>query len=753
MEPNATIDLDEVLSLISPVRGKTPPRPTNTMREEMGIRIGKNSFFDTPLTLNLRSDEADFAVAGKAHRIQKDGDTYTLEEEIVLDRKVDWELWRDRTTLRGKMLSLALMIAKKITRVTLILSLYAEGELEQSRFVLEKEALSAALSADAAKILSLSSLWSKPTPAIEFPYESLRQGQKDMIRAVWDAIKYKTDLFACAPTGIGKTLAVLYPALRAIQSGKISQVFYASPKNTLKMQAATAVETLQTTRVLRTIVLNSKTMLCPERREECQWETCPYFENFYKKLPEALSYLTAFSCITEKELSAAAAHFQICPFSLAKRMIPYCQVIIGDYNHVFDPSRAIFAPSKNAVLLVDEAHNLPTRIRENNTAHLHPSDFDYFFRDPDRPCAMLSAHFSSLLTLFAKIDQQRNTTHNYFSFDAPEEAGKAVKEILPKVGFVLHDGYGVLKEETRKVLTELFLKLKKFDELFRHFNENFATVFPPEGGIKIYPINPAPIIKSAKEKWRSSIFFSATLLPEEYYFELLGGREEDPFLVLSSPFPRDNLFVGLCDVDVSYSQRFATAPKICSIIRTAVQAKEGNYMVFLPSFEYLQLVSQEYKRRNFRDRILVQEKVMTKKKRQDFLSAFEKNRSGTLVGFCVMGGIFSEGVDLKGDSLSGEIIVGTGFPPPTPEAEAECAAFYKREMDGKKFAYTLPGWSRVLQAAGRVIRSEDDRGFLILCDSRFLVEETRDLFPDHWDDAEIIERDRDLHDHLNSFWK
>ena len=144
---------------------------------------------------------------------------------------------------------------------------------------------------------------------------------------------------------------------------------------------------------------------------------------------------------------------------------------------------------------------------------------------------------------------------------------------------------------------------------------------------------------------------------------------------------------------------------------------------------------------------------MTKKKRQDFLSAFEKNRSGTLVGFCVMGGIFSEGVDLKGDSLSGEIIVGTGFPPPTPEAEAECAAFYKREMDGKKFAYTLPGWSRVLQAAGRVIRSEEDRGFLILCDTRFLVEETRDLFPDHWEDAENIESDRDLKNHLHSFWK
>lgn len=144
---------------------------------------------------------------------------------------------------------------------------------------------------------------------------------------------------------------------------------------------------------------------------------------------------------------------------------------------------------------------------------------------------------------------------------------------------------------------------------------------------------------------------------------------------------------------------------------------------------------------------------MTKKKRQDFLSAFEKNRSGTLIGFCVMGGIFSEGVDLKGDSLSGEIIVGTGFPPPSPEAEAECAAFYKKEMDGKSFAYTLPGWSRVLQAAGRVIRSEEDRGFLILCDTRFCAESSKDLFPEHWEGAELIERDRLLAEKLERFWQ
>lgn len=747
------IRLDEILSLIVPLSVDRPSRPSDKMRREMGILDNHDTFYDTPLTLILPVGEEELFIRGEAHRIKKDGDTYILEEEILLDRKVEWELWRERCTLRGKMLALALMYTKKTDRVTLILSVYAEGTLEQSRFVLEKEHLAQSLSPYAKKILSLSPLWTKETPSVEFPYDTLRQGQKELIRAVWDAVKHKHDLFACAPTGIGKTLAVLYPALKALQSGKAKQVFYASPKNTLKMLAAAAVEALQSVRTLRTLVLSAKYALCPEKQEECEKEFCPYYEDFYKKLPDALSYLAAFSCITEKELLAAAEHFRLCPFALAKKTIPYCQVIIGDYNHVFDPSRAVFPPNGSAILLVDEAHNLPGRIRENNTQWLHPSDFDYFFRDPDRPSAMLKEHFSSLLTLFAKIDQKRNQDRSFFTFDAPEEAGKAVKELIPKLAFVLRDGFGILKDETRKHCRELFLKLKKFDLLYSNFNENFATVFPPEGGVKIYPVNPAPIIEQAKENWLSSVFFSATLLPEEYYFKMLGGKEEDRFLVLSSPFPRDNLFIGLCDVDVSFSQRFATAPKICSIIHTAVSAKEGNYMVFLPSFEYLQLVAQEYKRRFIRDRVLIQERVMTKKKRQDFLSAFEKNRSGTLIGFCVMGGIFSEGVDLKGDCLSGEIIVGTGFPPPTPEAEAECAAFYKKEMDGKSFAYTLPGWSRVLQAAGRVIRSEEDRGFLILCDTRFCSESTKDLFPEHWEGAEIIERDRDLFQKLERFWQ
>ena len=753
-ENSLVIALDEILPLLAPTKnGKEKQRPTEKMRKEILGESALWGYSDTPLSLRLGYGEGSLALSGVAHRIVKDGASYIIEEDTLVERSVDFSLYRDQAMLRAQLLGLALCNTKSLSGVTLRLLVFAEGRAEIEEFCFEKDALSDILSSYGSTLFSLIPLWRKPDTAIEFPFKTLRQGQKKLIRAAWDAILSGTKLYACAPTGIGKSAAVLYPALRALEKGKVSQVFYASPKNTLKMQAAATVESLQKLRGLRTIVLSAKMALCPLRKDECEQETCEYASSFEEKLAPALIFLTAFSCITDKELLSAAEHFRICPFLLAKKMAVYCHVIIGDYNHIFTPSRAVFTPKKDSVLLVDEAHNLPTRLRENDTQILSPSDFDPFFRDNTPPSVMLREHFGPILSLFPKIDQKRKETKEYVSSQLPRDVVGEVEKLLPKVAFALRDGFGILTDETRLSCSVLYEKLRHFHRLSRAFDETFAVLYPPEGGVKIYLVDPRETLKKACKVWRSVLFFSATLLPEAYYFDLLAGEDGDAFLTLPSPFPRDNLFVGICGIDVSYGQRFETAPQICSIIHSAVSVKEGNYMVFLPSFEYLRLVSQEYKRRFFHHRVLVQEKEMTGKKRLAFLEEFRKEKKGTLIGFCVMGGIFSEGVDLKGEALSGEIIVGTGFPPPSPEAEAESLSYYKREMDGKSFAYTLPGWSRVLQAAGRVIRSEEDRGFLILCDRRFLGEDIRQLFPENWENARVIQRDAQLREYLTEFWK
>ena len=367
-DKNLSIDLDDILTLLCPTKnGEARRRPTEVMRKEA---LGDRALWgypDTPLSLKLGYGEGSVSLEGIAHRIHKEGEEYIIEEETSLERDVDFSLYRDQVLLRAQFLGLALCNTKKINRVILRLSVYAEGRVQREEFPFDKDRLSNVLTLNAQKMFSLIPLWQKPDTNVEFPHKTLRQGQKKLIHAAWNAINASTKLYACAPTGIGKTAAVLYPALRALEKGKASQVFYASPKNTLKMQAAATVESLQRLRGLRTIVLSAKMALCPKHLEECDGTDCTYREDFSEKLPRALSFLTAFSCITEKELLSAAEHFQICPFALAKKMAGFCHVVIGDYNHVFDPTRAVFTPKKDAILLVDEAHNLPARIRENNT--------------------------------------------------------------------------------------------------------------------------------------------------------------------------------------------------------------------------------------------------------------------------------------------------------------------------------------------------------------------------------------------------
>ncbi len=752
-EVPSTVELDRVLPHLLPQDG--------FLGEEIAVLRPKKSapceegavFSDTPLTLRLRSESGEFSLRGTAHRIHKNEDGYTVEEEIALNRQADFHTWRkDYALLRAQILTLALLTAKGISHGRIRLSVYAEGEVTYQDSEWTKEELSRLLRPYFSRLESLLFLYRAPGSSIEFPHKHLRAGQKTLIHAVWDAIKGGKRLFACAPTGIGKTVAVLYPALKALETKKIERVYYASPKNTLKQQAAEAVQALQREKNLRTLVLEAKMRLCPEGMEECRKAYCEYAEAFWEKLPDALAYLASYPCVTAEVLSAAAQRFTICPFELALQYQSYCQVVIGDYNHLIDPSRALFKPEENSLLLVDEAHNLPARTRDGYTETLSREDLDFFFRDPSHASQMLRARMGDLSAEFARLDSLAQTRKKFHEFEKNERMEKLVDELIPVLAFALREGFGTLEDNVSEAVRALYRKCKHFQLLCRRFDASFATIYPPEGGIRIYPVEARELIAESAARWKSIVYFSATLAPKDYYFRLLGGEEGDPFLSLPSPFLRENLFVGLVDVDVSYRQRFVTAPQICSIIRTATAVKEGNYMVFLPGFDYLRLVVQEFKKQNFNAEILVQSPTMSRREREAFLAAFRKERQGTLIGFCVLGGIFSEGIDLKGEALSGEILVGTGFPPPTPEGEAEAEAYYKKEMDGKSFAYTLPGWNRVLQAAGRVIRSENDRGFLILCDSRYCQEDGRALFPESWEDAEILTRQTDLRKALERFW-
>lgn len=706
------------------------------------------------LKLLLKRSERVYSIEGEADRVFLIDGVYYIEEEIALKNREDFSgRVKEYSLLRGQFLALALMNAKALKSAAVRLTVYAAGTREYQETLFSREELSLVLRERGAELDGLLPLFEKETPRVAFPYEHLRRGQKDLIRETWDSIKAGRRLFACAPTGIGKTEAVLYPALRALQKGYAEKVFYASPKNTLKKQAADAVKRLSTGSDLKLLVLSAKMALCPEKCEECQERVCPYAEGFYERLPAALPRLMRSARIDEEELAAVAEEFTVCPFELALEAMKFCQVVIGDYNHVFDPVVALTPGGKDKILLVDEAHNLPDRVRQNYTESLLPGDLDPFFSSESRVVGMVRESFADLLAFFAAGRKAYPERKLPYTFEKPEKFLELIRPLPRAMSFALGGGFGTPDEEEKRLLSTLKRKAKKLLALGEDFDADYTTVFLPDGGVEIHLTDPKEKIQSATEKWKSAVLFSATLLPQSYYAGLFGCREDEKYLILPSPFPRDNLFVGICEVDVSYSQRFSTAKKLCSIIHTTAAARPGNYMVFLPSFEYLDAVSQEYCRRFIQDEVYVQKRNMKRSERNAFLEVFRSNRRGTVIGFCVMGGVFSEGIDLQGESLIGEVIVGMGFPPPSARGEAECALYYKKEIDGKSYAYTLPGWNRVLQAAGRVIRSEEDRGAIILCDMRYIGEDVRELFPEAWEDAEICDSEAKLAAKLERFWR
>ena len=749
-EEKLRVSLEKLLPYLAPLE-EMPAAPQGAERE---TPEGAARWEGVKLVLGLRGERGPVEIASRADAVFLENGIYYVEEALAADGRFSLpSAVREASEIRGKLLALALANARDLDRVGVALALYAGGEWRLEKTVWEK----AVLREEASRLLApvmplLPALGGMEPVAVRFPYDRLRDGQRALMDGVWDAVKNRRRLFACAPTGIGKTAAVLYPALKAVEKGKAEKIFYAAPKNTLKAQAAEAVALLTGEGAVRTLTLAAKMSLCPLGLEECPGRDCAYREDFARRAAPAVAELYAAVFTGPDEARAVGEKYRLCPFELSLKAAEFSRVIIGDYNHVFDPRFSVRQEGKDRILLVDEAHNLPSRVRESFTEEIGPGDLDPFYREDNLPGQMLREHFQDLATHFAARRRRYREEKRDFTFSKPEETAALAEALLPKLRFVLGDGFGALPDAFRARVRVLYRKVKKFTELCRGFGTDFAEICLPDGGCRVYLVDPRRKIRESADRWGAAVMFSATLAPRDYYFSLLGGEEGDRFLELPSPFPRENLFVGLVPVDVSYSRRFETARALCGMIRAATRARPGNYMVFLPSFEYLEQVVQAYKSRFLDDRILVQKRFMRREERAAFLEAFRKTRDEVLIGFCVMGGIFGEGIDLKGESLVGEIVVGTGFPPPSAEAEAESAMYYKRDMDGKSFAYTLPGWSRVLQAAGRVIRDEEDRGVLILCDERYLREETRELFPETWEDAQICESERALAVKLARFW-
>ncbi len=603
---------------------------------------------------------------------------------------------------------------------------------------------------------------------LKFPYGSMREGQDVFVRGVYRAISAGKTLYAEAPTGIGKTVSSLYPALRALGKGKCDKIFYLTPKTTIAYSARDCLnDMVGKGAILRAVILSAKERVCPHSlacREGA--ENCPLSAN--KRLTEAALWLydNAPAVAEERDILQAAVQFEVCVHELSLCYSELCDVVICDFNYLFDPVvflRRYFTEGGRFAFLVDEAHNLPDRASEMYSARIEEDElYGEGILLPEhsllqKEIEKVKNSFHNMLYPLVKEETRRDEDGNLIAFahgkDLPDGLYDLTVSLLHAAEETLFSSRSRPAAELRP-LKDYYYRLKRFFEILTCFDHRYEYfVFLEEGklSLKLFCIDPSGVIRARLEKGHSAIFFSGTLTPISYFKSVLGGDGE--ILEIPSPFVKEQMSISIMDkIGTRFLQREDTLPAVLRVIAATVSAKRGHYMVFSPSFAYNEALASAFRAKYPKIRVLEQKRSMKSEERQAFLDAFREEGGGYLVAFCVMGGIYSEGIDLVGDSLIGAIIVGTGLPGISYEREAMAAYYEEKYEAGKQYAYIYPGFHRVLQAAGRVIRRESDRGVIVLIDDRFADPLYKKSVPQLWHGLKFVGDAKALRMLLDRFW-
>lgn len=590
---------------------------------------------------------------------------------------------------------------------------------------------------------------------VEFPFP-YRPGQRDMAVSVYSAIRKGEPLFVQASTGIGKTLAALFPAVKAVGQGLGDKLFYLTAKT---MTRTVAVEGFRQLRqqglIFSSVVLTAKEKICMQEICTCNPEACLYAKGHFDRINQAV-----YDCITHEEdinrevILRYAKRYQVCPFEFSLDVSLWVDGIICDYNYVFDPRvnlKRYFGQGVRGdyIFLIDEAHNLYERASSMYSAELYKEDF--------LELKKLIKPYS--IKLAKRLEECNRVLLEYkkecVTYERLDSIHPFIRKVLATVseyeGF-LEEHHG-MAEETR--ILEFYFRLYQFLSIYERVDENYVIyseqVNAASFKIKIYCINPSKNLKECLAKGRAAIFFSATLLPVRYYKKLLSD-EDDYAIYIPSPFRQENrcLMIGR-DVSSRYTRRGPQEyEKIYRYIYGLVSARKGNYMVFFPSYKMLEDVYQIAQDHGLQDitKVLCQTANMSEQEREEFLQAFEEEG---VTGFCIMGGIFAEGIDLTGERLTGAVVVGTGLPMVCNEREIQMKYFEETQGQGFDYAYLYPGMNKVLQAAGRVIRTDQDKGVILLLDERFLNHANQQMFPREWEDYRTTTVEQ-VQEQVQAFW-
>lgn len=591
---------------------------------------------------------------------------------------------------------------------------------------------------------------------VDFPFP-YREGQKRLVSGVYRTILGGKKLFIEAPTGVGKTISTVFPAVRAMGEEKVEKLFYLTAKTITRTVAEETFRILKDKGMrLKFVTLTAKEKVCVLDKCDCNPAACERAKGHYDRVNDAVfDLLTSEEEINRDLIEAYAKKHCVCPFEMALDVTTWADAVICDYNYVFDPTvqlKRFFAGDKknDYVFLIDEAHNLVERAREMYSATLVKESFLEAKALVRVYSEKLTKKLSACNQAFLKLKRECD------EFELFDSVGDLVLKLLA-LSTELEE---FLQEhpafENREKVLELYFDVRNFLYIHDLANEKYRIYGDYEGSdfrVHLQCMDPSDNLKSCLLKGKSAIFFSATLLPVKYYMEQLGGDEEDYAMYADSPFSKEKrlLMVG-GDVSTRYKRRSGEEyQKIADYISRFVEVKKGNYFVFFPSYQFMEKVS-DYFPLDREWELYIQASGMTEAEKEEFLGFFTEEPEVTRIGFCVMGGIFGEGIDLKNDRLIGAVIVGTGLPMVCKERELFRSYYDEKKDSGFEYAYLYNGMNKVLQSSGRVIRTDEDTGAVLLLDERFLTRQYTSLFPREWFPYETVTIDT-MQEKLADFWE
>ncbi len=615
-----------------------------------------------------------------------------------------------------------------------------------------------------------------------FPYPELREGQELMIREVFSTLRRGKRLFVEAPTGTGKTMSALYPAIRALGEGYIQKIFYLTAKASTGREAYRAVAKLFESGVsTRTVMITAKEQICLcgnrlleplcGKRNLCNPKDCEFAKGYYDRVDDALwELLQGGNGYPRQRICEVAKRYRVCPYELSLDLSEFCDVIICDYNYAFDPSvyfRRYFSSDTTGekyAFLIDEAHNLADRARDMYSATLRASELERLRAAIPEEEERLTHSVDAIVMTVRRLrhlcrgeivkDADGNEMGFYMSRKPLTNLNEELEIFRKKCEEWLK------KNEEHPLATAVdgvSSQVRRYLAIQEFFDDGFLCYVELLGGdvtVKTYCLDPSPTMDALLNRSASSILFSATLTPPEYFCDVLGGAKKAVSVSLPSPFDPENLCVTVADyISTRLEDREKNYVRYAAIIAATVSPKPGNYIAYFPSYACLEGVWQAFHRKYPRVETVVQKQGMGVAEKEEFLRSFKDDHGHLRVGFCVLGGTFSEGVDLPGSRLIGSVIFGVGLPGLSNERNMIEEYFEQSIGQGYDYAYTYPGMNHVLQAVGRVIRRDRDRGVTVLVDDRYATPKYRSLFPSHWKNVQYAGNARSLAEIMRRFWK